>query len=484
MPSKKIYATLKVYIFLLQDMSLDAPIQIDLSQDNGWDSLDDSQLSSQEKELLAQQFSEETQGIIYFTQQELQDFKDILKSELPEIVSAELQDFTQEQMLEWLSSSDILSENEVLSSENMDKLDAQSQVILFSEWGVFEGMNISPVAQDHMSVALSLSIIQQISSNPDISVEDILSMLSGENEELIWKLEEKILGLRELVSWIVNQEDDMHANSLDIAGNGERNYLFMQTEKWVEFFNSLFSEELKPNDIESKIESENIDESETMPEWIVNNLSWFQITANDNISDISRSVQNAVLNAPPEQVRNIREQLQEDSSGEELTGIAKFIHDLLKGIFDAISSISSENSDWDSVENPEISSLVESSQEQNPDLSSQLQEIRIPNFDLWPLLSNPDNIIQIQSILEDLDPRTTAQQEFEWLFWADNRFSQISTIFQNNNEAFPNDLSHADRFMTILKTYNTYRNDPDVAGKTDDRPTWHAWSQQHDWTQN
>jgi hypothetical protein len=67
-------------------MSAEAPIQIDLSQDNSWSQIDDSMLSENEKNLLAEQFKEESEGIIYLTQQELKNFKDIISSEIPDTV--------------------------------------------------------------------------------------------------------------------------------------------------------------------------------------------------------------------------------------------------------------------------------------------------------------------------------------------------------------------------------------------------------------
>jgi len=61
-------------------MSLETPIQIDLSQENSWDQVDDSTLTPEEKTLLREHFREESESIIYLTQQELQELKDILGS--------------------------------------------------------------------------------------------------------------------------------------------------------------------------------------------------------------------------------------------------------------------------------------------------------------------------------------------------------------------------------------------------------------------
>lgn len=101
-------------------MTAEAPIQIDLSQENSWDKIDDSLLTEEERKLLAEQFSKEAEGIIYLTQQEIQDFKNILSSEIPEIVSSELQEFATEQKIEGLSSSDLVGDMEGLPEDLLD----------------------------------------------------------------------------------------------------------------------------------------------------------------------------------------------------------------------------------------------------------------------------------------------------------------------------------------------------------------------------
>jgi hypothetical protein len=56
-------------------MTLDAPIQINLSQDNSWDQIDDSRLTQDDKNLLKEHFNEESEGILYLTKQEIQELK-------------------------------------------------------------------------------------------------------------------------------------------------------------------------------------------------------------------------------------------------------------------------------------------------------------------------------------------------------------------------------------------------------------------------
>jgi hypothetical protein len=88
-------------------MSAEAPIQVDLSQDNSWDKISDEMLSNHEKKLLAEQFKEESEGIIYLTQQELDNFKNILQTQdinlgpsVNTVMGNEMQSFVTEQLSE------------------------------------------------------------------------------------------------------------------------------------------------------------------------------------------------------------------------------------------------------------------------------------------------------------------------------------------------------------------------------------------------
>jgi len=65
-------------------MSVEAPIQIDLSDNRSWDQVDSSLLSPEDKRRLAEQFASETQEIISLTQDELQTLRNALQSEVPE----------------------------------------------------------------------------------------------------------------------------------------------------------------------------------------------------------------------------------------------------------------------------------------------------------------------------------------------------------------------------------------------------------------
>jgi len=479
-------------------MPTEVPIQVDLSQDSDWDQVDDSLLTQDDKNILKAHFTEETEGIIYLTRQELSELKSTLdttnlSSLSPEIqagtIAWDIDAFVDGQLQEWLATSEVIGwDNELFSADRLDQLDELSQELLFWNEGVFEGMNISPTAQDHIAVALSLSIIHTISNNANMTTEEIIALLSGSDITLVNNVNTSLDGLRGVISGFVEMEDDIDANFLNIAGNWEGNNIFMQTETWVEFFNALLSWELSEEDIESRIESENADESDIQVEWIPNNLLALHTSTNMDINNISEALQDSVSNASAGEFRRMREQIQADTPEQERTGIAKIIYDILKSIFDAIWEFSwDQDTNWGTDDNPLLGnqdSAPDESPDSATDIISQLQDLQVPGFDLSALWANPENMSQIQDILEDLSPETTAQQEFEHLFWGNGHFSEISRIFQENNSPFEAWTSETQQFITILETYKTYRVDPDVAGRNNDRTTWEEWSQENDWTQN
>lgn len=142
-------------------MVQEAPIQIDLSDETSWDKIDDSLLTSDEKRVLREQFWEDTDAIISLTARELEEFKEIMKSEIPEIVSDELDDFVKEQVEEWISMSDFLSEDSE-TAEKMNMFESAMREWLFGENGIFKLHEISGTAQDRFCLWFSLSMIHEI----------------------------------------------------------------------------------------------------------------------------------------------------------------------------------------------------------------------------------------------------------------------------------------------------------------------------------
>lgn len=149
-------------------MSIEAPIQIDLSQENSWNQVDSSLLTQDEKDMLARQFRAETREVISLTQEELLTLRDAVRSETPETLAT----FMSEQREEGISLSDIMGED-FEYAEDVDALDAYTKEILFGNEGILSALDISDTAQDHFSLALSLSLIERLASG-EIDLEALV----------------------------------------------------------------------------------------------------------------------------------------------------------------------------------------------------------------------------------------------------------------------------------------------------------------------
>lgn len=475
-------------------MSLENPVQIDLSDENSWDNLDDSQLTPQEKELLAQQFREESEWVIYFTQQELQDFQDILKSELPEIVSVELQEFAQEQKLEWLSSSDLFAGIEWMH-EQLEWLgntfDEMSYETLFWENWVMNDIELSDTAKNNISVALTLSCVKQLDELDNITEENYLE----KNEQLAASL--NIIAEVARQTQTTDQWNVPYEQSLSITNNGEWNYIFMDAAEWIKLFDGIFSWEISAETLEKYIEDRNL------PEWssteithrmsAMRDISWEQFSAlwesiglvldqdswdSDNNQTVVEQVAAEVVDLTEEEKLTLIEKLKKWN----------FMDQMLAAILEVMQNMGLYNdeevpADDDTIPKANSDALSQETEEVNI-LNQKLQELTIPNMDITSLQENPEALMKIQDILEWLDNSTTAQEEFEKLFWETNNFSQISEIFKENNTPFTDPEDSSANFMTILATYSSYRKDPEVAWKEQGRTFWNAWSLDHDWTQN
>ncbi len=260
-------------------MALESPIQIDLSQKNSWDQIDDSMLSDQEKKLLAEQFAKESESIIYLTRQEIQDFKNILSSEIPEIVTSELQDFVTEQKEEGLSSSDIVGEaNE--HAEILDIIDEYSKDVLFWEdGGVFSNLSIDPIAQDTMAVSLSMSILEQLANSEDIDIEEVKKSLESKNLSAFSSIVDKLEFIKTLSQDTQIVWPGKLVPRLQISDFWRKNSIFMNPNEWKLFFDNIFSAKLENTWIEAYLEDAN--QEEDIPKV---DLSALGVEMNENIN--------------------------------------------------------------------------------------------------------------------------------------------------------------------------------------------------------
>ena len=171
-------------------MPVETPIQIDLSEENAWDSLEDSDISEEQKELLKEQFQEEKEWIIYLTKWEIQDLKATLEvTEDPQweiwgsqVLWESFDDLVENQKQEWLALSDMLEGTEWLP-EDIDNIDTLSHELLFGNSGRLTNLELSDTAQDHASAWFSLTLIDFLAQEDS----DISSLFDGERMKCqIW----------------------------------------------------------------------------------------------------------------------------------------------------------------------------------------------------------------------------------------------------------------------------------------------------------
>jgi len=256
-------------------MWVEAPIQVDLSQDDSWDNIDDIHLTDSEKTLLAQQFSEESEGIVYFTREELQNFKAILASEDPGMYTSQLQEFAAEQLSEGLSSEDILSGVDWLPEGIWESLDKHAEEILFGLEGVLNGLNLSDTARDNIITSLSMSALWNLS---------LSSNFEWDISELFLGMVKNLSLLQNLVHQRVQLPIGWEIPALVLSEDGDKNYIFSDANVWKDFFDFLSGDSVSEEKIKTYIEERNLPTgSETI---ITNNINGLSVWAQEDLQSI------------------------------------------------------------------------------------------------------------------------------------------------------------------------------------------------------
>ncbi len=456
-------------------MTAEAPIQIDLSQENSWDKIDDSLLTEEERKLLAEQFSKEAEGIIYLTQQEIQDFKNILSSEIPEIVSSELQEFATEQKIEGLSSSDLVGDMEGLPEDLLDWVDVISYETLFWKEGIMKDIELSDTAKDNIAVSLSLSAIKELQNvnleNYEKKFEELLPKLDI-IQNVFWHIEG---------SWVGDLE-----HSLFIAWKGEQNYIFMDAMEGVKFFTSVFTGDIEENTIEPYIEERNLPAGSTTE--ITHRMSALQEFSEENTKAFIQNLPNIVQNNEdidiPENIPNTPKAQQ--SLIERLKN-GNFFEKIFAVLLEAMKGFGLYNED-----------ATETSPEQETNSSREKQEVAetdafmkllqdsekywSDNSEFQTVISelekNPKTLRQVKTIMESI-PDETFQESFADLFGESRKFSQISKVFNDYgfNERLSQDISQSENLVALMTEYARYRNSPEVQGKESNRTSWLEYAQ-------
>lgn len=364
-------------------MTPEAPIQIDLSQENSWDQVDSLLLTDKEKQTLSEHFSEESEWIIYLTQQELNQLKNILITQnvnlwsvpVNEAMSWELDAFIEEQTSEWISIEDLFEWNTDISaamSEFAPEIETASQELLFWSEGLFSNLEISDTAKDHISVSLVLSIAHRWFDFLKGYIEEHGENISPEKmpeemNNITQEMKEKFQDAKSIIDvttpidewWVFYEEKKVH-----VQDKGEKNRIFMELQTGRAFFDSIFSGDTTGENVEEKIESQNLSEWEELNSDISGEtkLLWEKFwELQGAIASLSQEQARDIVDVVTE-VRNgnttvVEEVIDDEDEWNELTGFAKIIHDLiqaiiwgLKGLSNAVERDSSTTSWRDTIQ--------------------------------------------------------------------------------------------------------------------------------------
>lgn len=241
-------------------------------------------LSLEERKAFREKYQEEKDVLIYLTQEELQELKNTLEGQGLEGLSPQIQSgtidgdvekFISEQKLEWLSSSDLLWNVEwnIFTQEFLDTLDSEAEKILFEDKWIFAWLDISDTAKDHVSVSLTLALVENLKSNTNQlstvveelekwGIDTVNSLLEQNNDQFAW--------VTEALQWY--------------KWNGEQNAVFMDTATGKEFFSWILLWDIDADNILEKLESHESDTALKASIWdiedIKNILSLSQVDKN------------------------------------------------------------------------------------------------------------------------------------------------------------------------------------------------------------
>lgn len=472
-------------------MSLDSPVQIDLSDDASWDQSQlNDKLTQEEKDFLKEKFNEESEGIIYLTQQELDDLKSIIAIPMDSSRHMSVERFINTQTTEWLAVSDIVESNQDLPDiiraqieGSIDGLEEIANEQLFWEEGMFSSLDISPTAQDHMRVSMSLSfmqhgmwVLQEKIDNNTLTIDDITA-LNDLWEELELKFAE-IKGVADTVLPVMWSPSSIH-----IAQNWELNKIFMDPSEWISFFDSIISGEIEATNIEERLEAGNVDSAEDitvdLPQ-ISNALNW-------NISKMAQSIENM----SPEQRNELFGALQqastsgtgapnswawetsESNDSNDKKSIWESIMELFKNFFDWFIDLSDGNDgnedDWENqVTAPEeIKNQLVSVRASLLSKLSQWAFIGMQESSLKEFFESDTSLSSIISIIDeipDLGQQDTVEEKIDNLFFSpissDASVMKIDAFMDANSlEGYKNaDGSlNSKNLLIILGKYKNYR---------------------------
>jgi len=477
-------------------MTPEAPQRIDLADVSSWDQIDDWLLTPEDKALLSEQFKEDQESIMYLTRQELTELAQIIEKSTnwendaqSRVIHNEekIQNFLSEQIAEWLSLSDILGEE----NEGIQIVESIAADILFWEWAVLSGLNLSDRPQRYLTTSLSLSLIDYIHAS-----ENPVELLENPEEFLV-EINDRLESLKTLAnSTVWHRGIDMQAR-LNIEADWEQNTICMNVLEGKNFFDTLFTWDLDAAWIESTLEEANSENPiEQADLWEVSREAISQVQ--DILSRIPETGDNGGTSNwdnRQELANIITRTVNWAETAEEKKSIMELLLDLIKGIlnlannmFDGTASSLTEatqnnRESWsdmqtglESISNELLSKITDLKSEQLGNLDTEAITTR---------LNDSATQLQLRLTLQSLIPESNLEQTIEHLFsWEDGKntvFGQFTTTLREN--WFPSlwvetTQTPIEQFLAVLEEYRQYRTSPWVQSASEDRTTWVQYAQE------
>lgn len=465
-------------------MTLEAPIQIDLSQENSWDQIDDSLLTPEDKTFLREQFREDREGILYLTREEIAELRTTIEATRDprgeawsvHIAGESFQAFIEEQVSEEVSISELLWDTG--NTEIIGNLETEIRDILFGASSPLANLELHEGAQDNFITVLSLSGIRSLAENPDGFRTFLETHYDTENRTFNFENTDtmmQLLGIENMDAFenflsLAGRRESLWAGSIDapvlhISDHGETNSIFMNIEEGRAFIGLLRAWSMSEEEIETYIEARN-DQENILP----NDISALReeiLTAGESLGPImeqfmreqqrANDTNGVPRNTPesPEEEKNWLEMLLEMITTL-LSWVAQWFSEALEDITEILWGNEGEETQ---TEVPETfaPNLLQRLWELQPEILRPLSRENL----VRSLENNPEKQREIYEILESFDENTSPEDELTQLLWdgEENIASIIWTLQWNNFPGLdPDRTPNAwDQFMRVLQEYQSYR---------------------------
>ena len=460
-------------------MSVEAPIQIDLSDNRSWDQVDSSLLSPEDKRRLAEQFASETQEIISLTQDELQTLRNALQSEVPE----ELVNFISQQREEWISFQDLFNWIEWIPEEFnqlWEQIATISRETLFWESGIMNGVELTHNAKENISTSFSLAALKVLAEMEWLTKENFQERFSTaiENQD----------GIRNVFSATVWVDDGLRWNVLEISWSWEFNSIFMNTSEWITFFEGVLTGTIHENQIEAYIEDRNLNQgdpalttniaelqtlSRDTLEWVLEKMG-LRLNTQEEWDPVATVAWAEAVTHPPQ--IELPEDSQERQSFLERLQNWNMLEKILAAILMAIEWFTGQEveeeviSNWVPTERPhEVEEVVltpiEATKKSIRDALSSGCLVWMNAESIEAFLWNDANITQIMRIIEEIPSRwdedTFEEKLMNLLQWQTESWEYKFTNFIEEGwlaEIKNSDTTlNAENFIAALTAYKNYR---------------------------